>query len=304
MPTCERVTPDLFRLPTWLVNVYFIGSREGGWVLVDAGLPGFTNAIRSTAAELFGPTPPKAIVLTHGHFDHIGALPALADEWNVPVYAHPLELPYLTGRARYPSPDSRVGGGLMSWLSPLFPRGPFVAGRPVQPLPADASVPALPGWRWIHTPGHAPCHVSLYRDDDRTLVAGDAIVATKEESAVSIVTDRQLVWRPPAYFTIDWVAAAESVRTLANLDPEVLATGHGRVLTGAEMRRALHQLAERFADVVPSRGRYVDRPARPGDDGIVRSPSRPLVTPAVAAVLSIAAAIAAVALSRARRRAA
>ena len=60
---------------------------------------------------------PAAILLTHGHFDHVGALKTLAEEWDVPVYAHTLELPYLTGRSSYPPPDPSVGGGAMAAMS-------------------------------------------------------------------------------------------------------------------------------------------------------------------------------------------
>jgi len=303
MPALERVTPDLFRLSTVLANVYFVRSRDGGWVLVDAGLPGFTESLRRSAAELFGATPPRAIILTHGHFDHVGALPDVAEAWGVPIYAHPLELPFLTGRTSYPPPDPTVGGGLMSWLSPLFPRGPFHFGSRVRMLPRDGSVPSLPGWRWIHTPGHAPGHVSLFRDSDRTLIAGDAVVTTKEESVVSVLTGREMVWRPPAYFTIDWVAAASSVESLAELEPEVLASGHGRALAGGEMRRALHQLADHFDEFVPAHGRYIANPARPDDRGLTHVAGRGAVGPLVtAAGVSIAAMLAAVAVARARRR--
>ena len=59
-------------------------------------------------------------------------------------------------------PDPSVGGGLMSPLSPLYPREPVDVSRRLQALPADGSVPAMPGWRWVHTPGHAP-GVSLWR---------------------------------------------------------------------------------------------------------------------------------------------
>jgi len=71
--------------------------------------------------------------------------------------------------------------------------------RHLHELPRDGSVSGMPGWRWIATPGH----VSLFRESDRTLVAGDAVTTTRQESVFSIVTQRQGLNGPPAYFTID-----------------------------------------------------------------------------------------------------
>ena len=98
---------------TSFVNIYFIGEPGGPWALVDSGLPFFSPKVRAEAAARYGPDArPEAIFLTHGHFDHAGSALALAEYWDVPVYAHRLELPYLNGHSDYPPPDPTVGGGI------------------------------------------------------------------------------------------------------------------------------------------------------------------------------------------------
>lgn len=254
----ETVAPDIYRLRVLFVNVYFVGNQNG-WVLIDAGVTGGKRQIRRAARECFGEDArPDAIVLTHGHFDHVGALPDLADEWDVPVYVHPAELPYVTGETSYPPPDPRVGEGAMALISFLYPSGPIDLGDRVRSLPDDASVPHLNGWEWIHTPGHTAGHVSLHRPADGVLIAGDAFVTVKQESLYAVATQKQEMHGPPAYFTPDWRDAHRSVQRLAALEPSVGATGHGKPMHGDELRRALKELADHFEELaVPKHGRYV-----------------------------------------------
>lgn len=257
----RSVTEDLAFQRHLFVNVLFLGEPQvgdRGWILIDSGLPFSAGRIMRGAAGRFGMgARPAAIVLTHGHFDHVGAVRELAERWDAPVFAHALELPHLTGRLRYLPPEPRVGRGAMALLSPLYPRGPIDLGARVRPLPADGTIPFMPGWRAIHTPGHTAGHIALFREADRVLVSGDAVVSTKAESMLSAITQRRAIHGPPAYFTPDWVSARRSVETLARLEPSIAATGHGRALAGAELVEGLYELARNFGRrAVPTRGRY------------------------------------------------
>ena len=266
----EDLTPDLARLRIAFVNVYFAGAPGGNapWALVDAGLAMGAATILHVAAERFGvDARPAAIILTHGHFDHVGCALSLAEEFDAPVYAHALEKPYLDGSTSYPPADPSVGGGLIALISPLFPTSPIDLGGRLLPLPEDGSVPGLAGWRWLHTPGHAPGHVSLWRESDRTLLAGDAVITTRPESAYAAMRHRPELHGPPTYFTPDWKSARQSVEALSRLMPEVLLAGHGHAMRGPQMRVALQRLAREFDHLaVPKHGRYRPAPARAEDE--------------------------------------
>jgi glyoxylase-like metal-dependent hydrolase (beta-lactamase superfamily II) len=252
-----------------MVNVAAVGDRSN-WILIDAGLYGYADAIREAADDRFGAgARPAAIVLTHGHFDHVGSLDALLETWDVPVYAHRLEMPYLTGRSPYPPPDPLVGRGSMSLLSRLYPRGPIDISSRVQELPPDGSVPSAPGY----TPGH----VALFRDTDRTVLSADALITTKQESAIAVVTQRCELHGPPAYFTADWDGARDSVRRIAALDPARVVPGHGQPWGGDDLRTRLRDLAARFDELErPRLGRYAKQPAIADESGVVMLPPDPL----------------------------
>lgn len=289
-----RVTEGVWGIKDVMVNVYLIANPDKSWVLVDAGFRSAFARIKAAAAELFGEgIPPVAVILTHGHFDHVGSLQAIIREWEVPVYAHFLETPYLTGKSDYPPADSSVGGGLLSLVSGLYPNDPIDLIDAVKSLPLDGHIPFLPEWRYIHTPGHTPGHISLWREQDRVLIAGDAFVTTKQESVFSVLTQRKVISGPPKYFTYDWYQADNSVNMLADLSPEIVATGHGKPMAGREMRQQLMDLAFNFADrAVPRNGRYVAEPAVANRGGIVSLPKAPTRPEPIWALLSGVAVVA------------
>lgn len=244
----EHLPDDIKPMRTIISNLVMVG-RPGtdDWVLVDAGLPTFADNIAEAAREHFSAEKPKAIVLTHGHFDHVGSLGKLLERWeDVPVYAHELELPYLTGQADYPKADPSVGGGLLAGISPVYPHKGIDISRFVRPLPSSGEIPGMPGWKWIHTPGHTRGHISLFRASDHVLLAGDAFITVKQESAFAVIAQKREVHGPPAYFTSNWQAAWDSVKKLAELMPFAAVTGHGQPMFGQGLRKELNQLAEDF----------------------------------------------------------
>ena len=256
-----EVLPDLYMHTIQIVNIVLYGNPDNSeFVLIDAGMPKSANEIIAVAEKRFGPScRPSAIILTHGHFDHVGAIIELIEYWHVPVYAHPLELPYLTGQKNYPEPDSTVNGGLIAKVSPFFPNEAIDLGAHVKPLPLDGTVPHMDGFRWIHTPGHTPGHISLFRDDDGALIAGDAFVTVKQESLYKVLMQQKEISGPPRYFTTDWLAAFHSVNTLEALKPTIAITGHGVQMMGEELTTNLLKLRDEFEGIaLPNRGKYLN----------------------------------------------
>lgn len=239
----------LHGLKITFVNVFGVSHTDGSWTLIDAAIPFSAGRIQSWAERTFG-RGPNAIVLTHGHFDHVSGARELSDAWGVPIYAHPLEFPYLTGQKEYPAPNWAAGGGVMPLMAPALPRGPVDLGSRLQALPGDGtelSMAELPGWTLLHTPGHTPGHVSLFRKPDRTLIVGDAFCTTPAESFFAAnFTQPPELHGPPSYFTSDWAAAEASVRKLASLDPLAVVPGHGKPLSGDAVAPSLARLAADF----------------------------------------------------------
>lgn len=255
-----EVLPSLLCYTIQVVNMCLVRNLEtNDYVLVDAGMPKSADEIISTTEKDFGENQPSAIILTHGHFDHVGAVIDLVKHWKIPVYAHELEIPYLTGKKSYPEPDTTVEGGMVAKISSIFPNEPINLGDNVKQLPSDGTIPHMPDFKWIHTPGHTPGHVSLFREKDRTLIAGDAFTTVKQEYLYNVLTQKQEISGPPRYLTTDWKAAKESVIKLQALKPAVAVTGHGLPMSGELLTNSLQKLVNEFDHIaIPDYGKYVN----------------------------------------------
>jgi glyoxylase-like metal-dependent hydrolase (beta-lactamase superfamily II) len=145
--------------------------------------------------------------------------------------------------------------------------------------------------------------VSFVREQDGVVVAGDAVITTRQESLMAVATQEVELHGPPAYYTQNWYAAAQSVRTLADQRPSTLVSGHGRPIGGPALSVDLRDLADRFErDEVPRRGRYVRQPARTNESGVVWVPPDPLPRAVFRAVTPLAAGLAAFFIARRRRK--
>jgi glyoxylase-like metal-dependent hydrolase (beta-lactamase superfamily II) len=239
----REIAPGVAAVTTLIANAYLVGD-DASWILVDACAPGNERLIQRAAERRFGRgSRPDAILLTHGHFDHAGSAGPLADAWGVHIYAHSLELPYLTGQCCYPPFDLR-SPGFFTRIAKFFPTSTVNLGTRVRTLERNQAIPGLIDWETIETPGHTPGHVAFFRRSDAVLLAGDAVTTMNLDSFWDTATRRKQVCRPPVPATSNWKNARRSVELLASLRPSVIAAGHG--LPMRDTADELSRLADNF----------------------------------------------------------
>ena len=128
-------------------------------------------------------------------------------------------------------------------------------GERVEPFDPSGPVPCLPDWSAVPTPGHTPGHLAFFRADDRTLLTGDAVMTLPWYSRLDaggfwlwdLLRGKTRLSGPPSGFTCSWKEAVASIVRLADLEPRVLAGGHGAPLIGSEAAPALRAFATRVA---------------------------------------------------------
>jgi glyoxylase-like metal-dependent hydrolase (beta-lactamase superfamily II) len=237
----QEIAEGVFWLPIHGSNVYLVQSGST-WVLIDTAWGNCSQTIRDAAESLFGAdSRPAAILLTHDHPDHVGAALELAQFWSCPVYVHPAELALtiatdLATIEQYANPMDRwiilpiMRALPQRWVRSMISKGSLE--RVVKPLTPGGEVPALPEWTWIPTPGHSPGHVAFFRERDRVLITGDALLTVDLASFGGWLSLRTRGGKPrttvsPWYTNWDQRAAEKSADALLALHPSVIASGHG-----------------------------------------------------------------------------
>lgn len=148
----------------YATNCYIL-SEGDELMIIDPG-----SEPERILAELGGKTP-KYLLITHGHWDHVGALPKLAKATGAPVLAHAEDAPVIYGLP--------IGIAAAAPQDQADHRQAVEEGMTVDTPLHDGDELTLGGktLRVLHTPGHTPGCLCLYAPEDKLLFAGDTLFA-------------------------------------------------------------------------------------------------------------------------------
>ncbi len=140
-------------------NCYIISDESGNCLIMDPGEESGRIINKVKSKELT----PVAILLTHAHFDHIGAVDSIRDRYTIPVYIHEEEQGWLS--------DPRLNG------SAKYPGLPDVRTRKADKLISDEGMMIVGPFEFEvrHTPGHSPGSVSYIFGSSRFAIVGDTL---------------------------------------------------------------------------------------------------------------------------------
>src|ERR1700754_2249734 len=230
-------TPLLGSRPMRAIDVVHKGREkviccwEVDGVLIDPG-PGITE---ETLLAGLGDLVPRALLLTHIHFDHAGASGALVRRYpDLPVYVHERGAPHMVNPERLVASAGRLYGGEEGLLA--------LWGEMV-PVP-EANLRVLKGgetdiegaFSVEYAPGHASHHVAYLHEPSRIAFVGDVGGARIPPHDFTVAPT------PPP--DIDIAAWAESVAKIRAWTPEALAMTHFGAAedAGAQLDRVLEAL--------------------------------------------------------------
>ena len=139
-------------------NCYLYALPDGDCVIIDPGEEAekLIQIIREKKWK------PVAILLTHAHFDHIGAVDKVRDFFNIPVYVHKKEEEWLTNPALNGSRFFQLGE---------------IKASPAEELISEEGILEIGDFTFkvLFTPGHSPGSISYYDENEALVFSGDAL---------------------------------------------------------------------------------------------------------------------------------
>ena len=205
----------LSEFPRHAVNAYLLDHQdEDGAVLVDSGTRLWGRRLCRRVARLTEDDGLAAHVLTHAHPDHQGSSARVCERFDVPLRCHERDREAMETGVLPPA-DPAAGAGFVQGL---------IAGPPHAVDETLAEGDDVAGFEVVETPGHTPGHVSLWRERDGVLIAGDALLN------MDLRTTRSGLHEPARGFTSDPKEARRSIVKVADLEPDTVCFGHGPVL--------------------------------------------------------------------------
>ena len=237
-----QVADGVFWVRGALVNWYLLADGRD-LTLVDAGYPGDAADVEASVA-LSGHRVEdvRAVLVTHAHADHLGAVPRLAAR-GVPAYTDPVEVPHARReRLEQVSVPTVLAHSwrprVAAWALRALRRGGTrdVRAPDVLPFPAGGALD-LPGAPVpVPTHGHTSGHTAFLLPRTGVVLTGDALVTGHPTSA------RRGPQLLPDFFHHDTERAVATLADLARLDADVVLPGHGPAHRGPVRDAALRAL--------------------------------------------------------------
>jgi glyoxylase-like metal-dependent hydrolase (beta-lactamase superfamily II) len=188
-----------------------IACFEVDGILVDPG----PQSCEETLLAALGGERPKALLLTHIHFDHAGATGALVRRWpDLDVYVHERGAPHMASPERLVASAARLYGGeegLRETWGEVIP-------VPEERLKVLSGGETVLGFKVAYTPGHASHHVCYLHESTGTAFVGDMAGVRVPPAGLTLAPT------PPP--DIDVEAWERSLSTIAAWEPQVLALTH------------------------------------------------------------------------------
>jgi glyoxylase-like metal-dependent hydrolase (beta-lactamase superfamily II) len=240
-----NVAPGVHRIEDAFTNWYLV-EDEGRLTIVDTGVPTSWESFQDALGKLGrSRSDVAAVVLTHGHFDHVGFAERARSELGVPVWVHEGDVPLTRNPMGYQHERPRRRYMVIPKALPIM--ASLLRNRAFWPPPVrqvqrftngTLDVPGSP--RVVFSPGHTYGHCALHFPDRDALIAGDAIVTLDPytgERGPQIVAGAA---------TANLDLALESLGALEETGAGTVLTGHG-----PPWREGIAEAARRAREVGP-----------------------------------------------------